>query len=174
MIQGIDNYKDTEYTLLYSVSIPNYAEKILTANARKTKYKINSKGITVVANPRTAGKPRYWVINNQPIYSGNLNPHIRAAYIGKIKDVYTPYFKHLPKMSGKLTILIRCINCTSNTDFDNFVGLFKKCLLDLLVKRLECIQDDTREFVVGFFDQYFEDDELEGTKMEVQFYQTNY
>ncbi|MFK5283313.1 hypothetical protein ACI3PL_27445, partial [Lacticaseibacillus paracasei] len=83
------------------------------------------------------------VINNQPIYSGNLNPHLRASFIGKIKDIYTPYFKHLPKMEGKLTILIRCVNCTSNTDFDNFVGLLKKCLLDLLVKRVKCIEDDT-------------------------------
>lgn len=174
MIKGIENYKDTEYTLLYSVSIPNYAEKILTAKARKTKYKINAKGITVIANPKTAGQPRYWVINNQPIYSGNLHPQVRANYINLIKDEYIPHFKHLPKIKGKLTVLIRCINCTSNTDFDNFVGLLKKCLLDLLVKRVKCIEDDTRQFVVGFFDQYFEDTTIEGTQMEVKFYKTEY
>lgn len=174
MIQGIDNYKDTEYTLLYSVSIPNYAEKILTANARRTKYKINKNGITVVANPRTAGKPRYWVINNQPIYSGNLHPQSRANYVRLIKEAYTEFFKNTPQLGDKLTILIRCINCTTGTDFDNFMSLFRKCLQDHLVKNVKCIQDDKREFITGFFDQYFEDSTVEGTKMEVKFYRTNY
>lgn len=161
---------------LIDLTILNYPEKIVESKSRRPKYKINKAGQTVMSNPRTAGTPKYFVINMQPIYSGNMHYRKRATIVKIIKDAYFDYFKDIPKFNKSdypIILDLQFTNCTTGTDFDNFTSLLRKCLLDMLVKQLGIIKDDKRKYICGFREVYFEDDSTEKTELKIKFIKIN-
>jgi len=50
-------------------------------------------GEKVLANPQTAGKPRFRKLSGNDFASGHGSPHIRAKLVRKLKEFYRPFVK---------------------------------------------------------------------------------
>ncbi len=101
----------------------------------------------VISNPRTIGKPKYWVVNFQGLYSGQVYPATRALYMSQIKDHIKPYIHIFNKVSTypiKIELTIYCKDM--RVDVDNKSVIFIKCFQDLLTDH-KIIKDDSSEFV---------------------------
>ena len=62
------------------IEIPEFIEHVVISKKRRAKYKKDSSGNTVIANPRTVGKEKKWKINSQSIYSG-MGHHLRSKVV---------------------------------------------------------------------------------------------
>lgn len=93
---------------------PSYSKKI------GSKYEVDSFGFLIdkitrekiISNPRTVGKPKYWVVNVQDLYNGVIKPQMRAGLMLKIKEHMRPYII-------KSGIKIRSFNI-----FEKFISYF--------------------------------------------------
>lgn len=56
-------------------------------------YLTDSQGNLLLKNTKSVGKPKYWVLNGQELYSGNLHRRSRAALTYKYHEYLTPYIK---------------------------------------------------------------------------------
>jgi hypothetical protein len=110
----------------------------------------------IIANHTKVGKPKFYLIKGQDIYSGNLREHMRGFVMDKIKECYYPYIKDL-KPIEYYPVKIRCevhdtiknsYDRTKNElgirwDIDNLVYPYLKAFPDLLVKH-NILKDDDR------------------------------
>ena len=104
---------------LATIEIPRYLTKIKVSKARRAKYykkgsknipkKYRGEGYTfdkrgfligpdgnrVVANPRTAGKPRYETLSGNKLTSGYATPFTRNKISSALKDFYRPFVRQL-------------------------------------------------------------------------------
>jgi hypothetical protein len=140
----------------------------------KKKYRFNKEGylveltskLRVIANPKSAGTPRYLKINGQSIYSGNMRPMVRAKVVNAIKDFFRTYTDTVPNqlVPIRLECDIYAPLAAKNWDLDN-QWLYHKCFIDALVAS-EVIFDDNVMFVTqspGF--RYFPVDTPEERKL---------
>ena len=72
------------------------------------KYKFDKKGYLidqqknrVIANPRIAGKPKFWTINGQRIYDGSLHYTARSKVARWMHEYLREYIEELPKIKLK-------------------------------------------------------------------------
>lgn len=109
---------------------------------------INKKtGEPQLANPQTAGKPRYWVVNFQDIWNQNIAKQSRAMRIDRLKDVIRPHIKTIPKVREypvEISIVLFDTKCP--VDISNRGAIYTKVIEDLLVKE-GVIIDDSVEYV---------------------------
>lgn len=110
----------------------------------------------VISNPRIVGKPRYYLIRGQDIYSGNLREHFRGFVMDSIKKSYLPYVKDLPVIDS-YPVKIECelhdtiknhydqdsSELGQRFDLDNYIYPYYKAFPDLLTN-LGKLKDDDR------------------------------
>ena len=105
----------------------------------------------VIANPLSAGKPKYWTINGQRIYDGSLHYTARSKVARWAHKYLGEYVKQLPKINIpkgrhlRIWLDIYKPGDKLNWDCDN-QWIWTKWFLDTLVE-LEKIPDDNVEYV---------------------------
>jgi hypothetical protein len=56
-------------------------------------YLSDNLGNLFIKNPKSMGKPKYWVLNGQEMYSGNLHKRSRASLANKYHQWFKPYIE---------------------------------------------------------------------------------
>lgn len=108
----------------------------------KDKYEFDNRGILIkkatgepqLANPLTAGKPRYWVVNFQDIWNGNMAKQDRAMKVDKLKSILRPFIENLKPITTfpiGIEIFIYDVECP--VDISNKGVIYTKVIEDLLV-----------------------------------------
>jgi hypothetical protein len=104
-------------------------------------------GEYVLANPRTAGKPRYWVVNFQDIWNQNMTKQTRAQRTGLLKDIFRPHVKKIKIIKDfPVEISIKIYDLTCPVDISNKGVIYTKIIEDLLVTEGK-IPDDSVDYV---------------------------
>ena len=110
---------------VWKVIVPNYEDRVPVTKRRRAKYYKRDAAVAlpvrymkglqsgkfkwdksgcltddvnnrIIANPITAGKPRYWVINGQRIYDGTLHYAVRAKVAKWVHAYLADYIEDLP------------------------------------------------------------------------------
>lgn len=132
-----------------------YRDKDFSSDAKVYLIEADSKK-RVLANPLTAGTPRWARVNFQDLYSGNMNQFTRAKMMQELKDFFRPYIADLPvienyplRMTLEIVDTVKNIHDNSKDgdygqafDVDNRGIIYFKCLLDLLVSEGKIKSDD--------------------------------
>ncbi len=108
----------------------------------------NITGDKIIANPRTAGNAKYWVINFQDIYNGYIRFQVRASYILKIKkalELALTDVKPFTKFPLRLELFIYAE--TMPVDIDNKGVMYFKCITDMMVKQYKILPEDDSEYI---------------------------
>jgi hypothetical protein len=104
-------------------------------------------GNPVLANPRTAGKPRYWVVNFQDIWNQNLTKQTRASYTGLLKDIFRPFIRKMKVITEfPLELNLRLYDLECPVDVSNKGVIYTKIIEDLMVTEGR-IPDDSVEYI---------------------------
>lgn len=121
----------------------------------KLKYDFDNRGVLInlktglpqLANPQTAGKPRYWVVNFQDIWNQNLTKQDRAMKIDKLKSFLRPYIQSIsPITQFPVEIGIMMYDTQCPVDVSNRGAIYTKVIEDLLVKEGK-LPDDSIDYV---------------------------
>lgn len=117
--------------------------------------KVGSAIVPIVANSKSVGTPRWYLIKGQDIYSGNLREHMRGFIMDKIKECYKPYVKNIPVIeSYPIKITCKLYDTIKNPyhkvraevgqqwDIDNYMFPYNKAFPDLLVALGKIKNDD--------------------------------
>lgn len=101
----------------------------------------------IVANPRSAGTPRYWVVNFQDIWNQSLVQAQRAYVINILKDELRPYIKTVVKVTKfPIRLELFLYDTEMKVDVDNKGVVYTKVITDLLVTEGK-LPDDSSDFV---------------------------
>ena len=117
-------------------------------------------GERVLANPRTAGTPKFIQISGNALYSGYGSHRIRMMIIGGIKDFFRPLIKKEMKnyKLSKFPIKIKLEFFDKTTqDVDNLSQPYIKSLFDLFTD-MNIIPDDKPLYINGFSVDFTESD----------------
>lgn len=107
----------------------------------------NATGLPQLANPQTAGKPRYWVVNFQDIWNQTLTKQDRSMKIDKLKDVLRPYIKCIPVITAfPIEVSIMLFDTRCPVDISNRGSIYTKVIEDLMVKE-GIIPDDSVDYI---------------------------
>lgn len=111
-------------------------------------------GLFVIKNNKSLDKPRYFRINGQDIYSGNLHANSRALLVTKLHDWYINVLP-LEELKTFFTNPLMCISYEmvfyktykdkQSMDVDNH-WIYEKCLQDCIVS-LKLLEDDSPLFI---------------------------
>jgi hypothetical protein len=117
----------------YAYSLRQVPQKTKKA---KVEYAIfdNDKQEFVVANPKAAGKPKYYTINSQDFYSGNIR-YNRTKITQAIKANFLPYVCNLKPFTEfpiEIELYIYDVPGTENWDILNRGWIYIKCFEDLI------------------------------------------
>lgn len=140
--------------------VPKYIKKTLSTEYLKVglyDYLTDLEGNRIIKNKKVLGKPKYWKVNGQALYSGTLHPLIRK----NITLIYHEYFKdaiikaglskiEIPDDYGlKIALNIHEYRDKSGVipDIDNLWPL-EKWFTDSLVE-LGIIPDDSPKYVIN-------------------------
>src|SRR5690606_9840707 len=92
-------------------------------------------GQPIIANTKTVGKPRFWVVNFQDIWNQTVTKMRRAFLINKLKDILKPFIENSVKITEyPVEIRIYIFDTNINTDISNKGVIYIKVIEDLLVK----------------------------------------
>lgn len=127
------------------------------------KYAFDARGILIkkatgepqLANPQTAGKPRYWVVNFQDIWNGNMAKQDRAMKVDRLKNILRPYIEQVePITTFPIGIEIVIFDTECPVDISNKGVIYTKIIEDLLVNtnkdkedNKHIIPDDSVEYI---------------------------
>lgn len=111
--------------LLAEITIPQFITKVEISKKRRTKYYkkgtkipptyekkytfnkdgflVDKDGNKIVANPRSAGTPKYEILSGNKLLSGYGTPHMRAKLVNTLKDFYRPFVQEYVKKHGPIT-----------------------------------------------------------------------
>ncbi len=109
------------------------------------RYAFNEDGVLIdtrtgepkLANPKTTGTPRYWVVNFQDIWNQNITKQDRAMKVDKLKAILRPYIskiKPLPKSAYPIELNIILYDITMPVDISNRGAVYTKVIEDMLVE----------------------------------------
>lgn len=178
---------------IFRIEIPNYITHVQLSKARRKKYykkgnKIpkkyqnaqfgynklgilieNKSSLPIVANPRTAGTPRFKKINGQEIYTGNLPPMLRSIMIKEMKTYYRSQITKKIKILKPCKLVIDIHNAigAGNQDLDNMSWLLVKVIQDVLVE-LRILPEDNVTVIKGYEVNFVPIDEKEQRKLTVK------
>ena len=149
----VTTYRDSEF-------LPN-TDELFTMYKGAKFYLCKTVGNTfepVISNPKKVGKPRFYLIRGQDIYSGNLREHFKGMVMDAIKQSYFPYVRDMP-IIDEYPIKIECElhdtikNHYDRTkqlgqawDVDNYTYPYMKAFPDLLVSLKKLKNDDRLHF----------------------------
>lgn len=103
--------------------IPQYITKVQLSKKQRTKYYTKKSKIPktkqkykfkngylvdennkkIIANPKTAGKPKYEVLSGNKLKAGFGSPHIRAKIVKELKKFYRPFVQEYIDKHGPIT-----------------------------------------------------------------------
>ena len=112
---------------------------------------INEKGDRLLANPRSAGTPKYWTINGQRLYDGTLHYTARSKVTRWAHEYLYKFIKKLPKIKilkdhyVHVTLTLHRPIGEANWDLDN-LWPWTKWFMDTLVEHKK-IPDDSINYV---------------------------
>lgn len=162
--------------LLLQMVVPDYPDSIQMSKSRRElyytkkgkrripkrysnreKYDFDAKGrimdkktgLPILANPRTAGTERRWIVNLQEIWNGRTTGPARAAKVNKLKDIFRPYIQSLRKIKTSeypVGMEIHLYNTEFKVDASNKGVIYTKILEDLLTE-YKIIEDDGPEYI---------------------------
>jgi hypothetical protein len=148
------------YSIVKGVGRKLYVENSrIHAKLSNNTYKVDDKnfildenGEKIIANKRTVGKPRYWVVNFQDLYNGKVNKFGRNARMDLLKEAIWQAIK--TKDSNQLIkineypIKIELFIYTEEmpVDVDNKGAIYHKAFQDLLTS-LKIITDDSSSYI---------------------------
>lgn len=121
----------------------------------KNKYYFDSRGVLMnkvtgeakLANPKSAGEPRYWVVNFQQIWNGSIAKHGRNNRVEKLKEILRPHFTRvLPVLVYPVAIEIFIYDTEFPVDVSNRGVIYTKVIEDLLVTEA-ILLDDSAKYV---------------------------
>lgn len=126
-------------------------------------------GLPKLANPKTAGTPRYWVVNFQDIWNQNITKQDRAMKVDKLKDILRPYIKKIkPITSFPIELNIILYDISMPVDISNKGVVFTKVIEDLLVTEGKIPDDSVFYINCSGSCRYVAVDRLEEKKMEIR------
>lgn len=154
------------------------------------KYAFDERGILIkratgepqLANPQTAGKPRYWVVNFQDIWNGNMAKQDRAMKVDRLKNILRPYIELLdPITTFPIGIEIVIFDTECPVDISNKGVIYTKVIEDLLVNtnkdkedNKHIIPDDSVEYINDSGRTKFVKVNVEAEKkMEIRIFRSN-
>lgn len=116
-------------------------------------------GVPVVANPKAAGTPKLYTINNQDLYNSNVHTFTRNKIVKEITRSFEPYLlkmEPIPEEYFPITITMEVHDLIHDPllknqewDMDNRgQGWYSKVFQDLL-KKAGKIPDDNIRFITG-------------------------
>jgi len=130
----------------------------------RKKYYFDDRGVLTdaktgqpkLANSKSVGTPRYWVVNFQQIWNGSIAKHGRSSRVDKLKEALDPYFDTrktpplIPPMAPNyqypVAIEIFIYDTEFPVDVSNRGVLYTKVIEDLLVTKGILI-DDSAQYV---------------------------
>lgn len=127
----------------------------------RKKYYFDDRGILTerstgkpkLANPKSAGQPRYWVVNFQQIWNGSIAKHGRSSRVDKLKEALRPYIDKtkpylIPIYEWEYPVAIEIFIYDTEfpVDVSNRGVLYIKVIEDLLVTE-GILKDDSAEYV---------------------------
>lgn len=127
----------------------------------EAKYYFDERGVLInkktdnpqLANSKTVGTPRYWVVNFQQIWNGSMAKHGRSSRVDKLKEALRPYIdKSEPYLTPMheweypVAIEIFIYDTEFPVDVSNRGVLYIKVIEDLLVAE-GILKDDSAEYV---------------------------
>lgn len=124
-----------------------------------------------LANPRTAGTPRYWVVNFQDIWNQSITKQDRAMKVDKLKAIIRPYIKKmrvLPKTAYPIEINITLYDVAMPVDISNRGAIFTKVIEDLLVDEKKIPDDSVYYINCSGRTKFVSVDTLEEKKMVIK------
>jgi hypothetical protein len=131
-------------------------------------YKHNN--LSIIANPRVAGQPRYWVINFQDIYNQKVSEQFRATVVNKLKYELRLYINSITVITIEdfpIEISICIFDIEMPIDISNKGVMYIKCIEDILVEE-GIIPDDSIKYVnCSGRTKFIKVDKEEDIKMEV-------
>lgn len=99
-------------------------------------------GDKVVANSKSAGTMRYWVVNLQDIWNGKMAAQSRAQKVNILKDILRPSIQAAPILEEyPLGLCIKLFNTQFNVDASNKGSVYTKVIEDLLVTEGKIVDD---------------------------------
>lgn len=123
----------------------------------------------IVKNNKSVGKPRYFIINGQDLYSGKFEREARGGLIYKLHDYFKQFIVDCPILDSnfrhRLVLTWYIQENTVCPDYDN-LWIVEKVLLDVMVKDLKVLKDDKHTYMKGGSKDY-EYRENEGFKLEI-------
>ncbi len=165
-----------------STNIPK--KYISTTNGLKEGFSWDSKGRLmgsneelIVKNEKKLKSPRYFSINFQSIYSGNMHHQTRSRIVKWFHDFWLTELnkggldKVLLDDDEVIRVYFHYYDLVNNIrpDFiDNFCFLYKKTFMDTLVEN-GFLEDDNINFVRGNEDLFYEVDTEEERRLEISY-----
>lgn len=154
--------------LIHEIIIPDYPDKIKLSDSRRPTYFVKNKsskipkkyqnenygwvneflvdkrtGEKVIRNSKSVGTPRYWSVNFQAIWNGQIKHQNRASITSKLKDVFRPYIEELDIITQypiKIEIFLHDVEMP--IDVDNKGVVYTKIITDLLVNTNKGMDDN--------------------------------
>jgi hypothetical protein len=161
----IDDYPDKVLIAKNKRAIPYVSNESKVKGSKKIpktyidnpKFYFDSKGVLtkrsddtpVLANPKSAGQPRFWVVNFQEIWNGAVSRQNRAMKADKLKRLLEPYLDELPPIQVKdypVKIEVFLFNTEFPVDASNKGVIYHKIIEDILVKA-GVLVDDSENFI---------------------------
>lgn len=127
-----------------------------------------------LANPGTAGKPRYWVVNFQDIWNQNVTRQARALRTDKLKNIFIKYLKDIdPIREFPIKMCINLYDTEMPVDISNKGVIYTKVIEDTLTF-LDKIPDDSSEYVnCSGCCKFIKVEREEDIKMVINIYKSN-
>lgn len=124
--------------ILYHFEINDYIKQVEISKARRAKYRTLKSGEKKISNPKTAGKPRYFKINGQDLWSG-IDHNLRSKVAKEIKKYfYNNYFRDIKEIEEfPIGIYLGFYGELGDFDIDNLVVWYRKCIADALAGNVE-------------------------------------
>lgn len=119
------------------------------------KYFFNEKGILYskktgepqLANPKSVGKPRIWVVNFQDIWNQNITKQARNNRVIALKEIFKPYIEAIEAIKEfPIKIVVNIFDTSMSVDISNKGVIYTKVIEDLLTE-LGKIPNDKAKFV---------------------------
>lgn len=127
-----------------------------------------------IANPQTAGKPRYWVVNFQDIWNQNITKQDRAIKIEKLKAILRPYIVAMtPIKTFPIEMNIVLYDMVMPVDISNRGAIYTKVIEDLLVGEKKIPDDSVAYINCSGSTRYVHVDKEDERKMEIKIFKSD-
>lgn len=187
--------------ILRQIVIKDYPDKVMISKARRPVYYMTGADIPkrymnkkkygndengrvfnkatkqpVLANPRTAGQPRYWVVNFQQIWNGSIAKHGRSSRIDKLKEALVPHIAKVEPLKEDdypIGMEIIIFDTEFPVDVSNRGVIYTKVIEDLLVTHKVIEDDDAKHVTDSGRTRYIKVNSKQDKKMVIKIFKSS-